>query len=234
MSCLRVSQGQEERAMPEPDLAYPAMQGELKRILRTDYVALLGQRDIQLSIVVDACTRHQPPLSDIQFIDVTLPNVADRKGFEQVFLQRLLAACVPVPPASLATSIEQALQRAGKDSGVRLRVALDTLGRGTSLKQLVIVLHGLADAPEAPLKALLLMLREYHEQRDNQWAAGGRLRFLVVGGERLWKLCFHRTPEHSPYNIARRLLLEGLSVEELCLIDPNSDRSTIIQLHTLT
>ncbi len=220
--------------MPEPDLAHPAMREKLRAILRTDYVALLGQRDTHLSTIVDACIRHQPPLSDMQFISVALPNIADKTGFEQVLLQRLLAACVRVPPASLEAGVQQAVQQAGNDPGVRIRVAFDTLGRGTSLKHLVVVLHALANIPEAPLKDLLLMLREYHEQRNDQGAAGGQLRFLVVGGERLWKLCYHRNPAYSPFEIAQRLLLEGLSVEELRSIDPSTDLSTIIQLHTMT
>src|SRR5205823_5016226 len=141
---------------------------------------------------------------------------------------RLQEAASHIPPGqALADRLAQAVQQhMAYSANFRVRIALDILGKETSLNHLVIILHALTEISEKPLKNLLLMLREYHDQRNNSGAAGEKLRFLVVGSEHLWRLCYYKTPERSPFNIAQRIFLDGLSLKELQKI--NSSRDTDI------
>lgn len=93
---------------------------------------------------------------------------------------------------------------------------LDTLGKFSATNYLVIVLHDLADISEQPLKDLLLLMRDYHKHIGILNQSGEKLRFLVVGSDRLWNLCCHKPSDtESPFNIAKRLFIGGLSYQEV-------------------
>ena len=210
---------------------------ELCTILQSKYVALLGQRCSGLKTVVNALINKRSPFVAMKFISIALPrNIENGEEFEEMLLTRLQEAAYHIPPGqALADRVAQAVQQhMTYSANFRVRIALDILGKETSLNHLVIILHALAEISEKPLKNLLLMLREYHDQKNNSGAAGEKLRFLVVGGERLWRLCYYKTPERSPFNIAQRIFLDGLSLRELQKINSSRDTDTAIMLRSLT
>ncbi len=208
---------------------------ELSVILQKKYVALLGQRGIGIDEIINALTKRSSN-PGMKFISIALPRTLKKEDeFEELFLERLLGATSRVPPESLSENVLQAVQkRAAYSANSRIRIALDILGKGTSANYLVIILHALAEIAEEPLKNLLLMLREYNDQRENEGEAGEKLRFLVAGEARLWRLCYYKTPERSPYNIAQRIFLDGCSYEELLKLDSCTSLDTAVMLRDLT
>lgn len=216
------------------------MRENLCNILQKEYVALLGQREVGIDAIIKSLINKKSPLAGMKFVAVALPrlpnNALSGSEFEEMFLDRLLDAANRIPPeTSLAEKVTQAVQqRITYSANYRIRKALDTIGKETSANYLVIILHALANIEDEPLKHLLLMLREYHDQMDNQGEAGERLRFLVAGDARLWHLCYHKTPERSPFNIAERVFMEGLSHKELQMIDICNSLDTAMILRDLT
>lgn len=213
------------------------MRFKLYRALQTEYVALLGQRGIGVKTIINMIVNENAPYSSMKFISVALPR-GMRQGdeFKELFLLRLIEASSQVPPGGdLAHSVLQAIQESStKTVDFRLRRVLDCLGKGTSANHLIIVLHALAEVAEEPLKNLLLLLREYHDQMNYRGESGEKLRFLVAGDARLWKLCYHKTDNLSPFNIALRIFLGGLSLEEIQLMDKKEDFEASVKLRDLT
>jgi predicted MPP superfamily phosphohydrolase len=195
----------------------PSVKSDLCYALQTDYVALLGQRGNGVRTIVSAIVREASSVPNMKFISIALPRKMQGEEFKEFLLNRLREAVIRIPSeANLATAVEQAIKKYETYSpDFRLRTVLDTIGKKTSAKYFVIVLHSLAEVLEEPLKNLLLLLREYHNQRDTPGDAGEKLRFLVAGDVRLWRLCYFPTVEKSPFNIARRIFLGGFSHSEL-------------------
>ena len=109
-------------------------------------------------------------------------------------------------------------------------MVLNVLGQNSAVSYLVIVLHALADVSEQPLKDLLQLLREYHGQINNPGQGGEKLRFLVLGGVRLWHLCCHKPSDvESPFNIAKRVFIRGLSYLEIKREFNNIERSVYLR-----
>jgi hypothetical protein len=199
--------------------------------LQTEYVALLGQRGVGITALINTLVQHGSPLPGMKFLSVTLPGVPNVREFKELFLRHLREA-IAVSETELANNISQLRGTAD----FRVRVALENLGRGTSANHLVIVLNGLTAVPDQPLKNFLQMLREYHEQMRMNYGgqAGEKLRFLIAGDVRLWSLCCDTTPERSPFNIAKCVFLDGLSYEEIQDIDTCGGLETAMKLRDLT
>ncbi|MUH00835.1 hypothetical protein F7734_54625 [Scytonema sp. UIC 10036] len=192
---------------------------DLCEILKSDYVALLGQRGSGSRTLIHLMTTHTSPLPSMKFLAVALPQgVQDSEQFMERFLNNLIDASTQIPPQpELTDKVRQTLKQEAEFSVVfRLRSVLDVLGKNSATNYLVIVLHALADISEQPLKDLLILLREYHKQIGIPNLGGEKLRFLVVGGVRLWNLCCHKPSDfESPFNIAKRYFIGGLSYKEV-------------------
>jgi hypothetical protein len=208
----------------------------LCRALQADYVALLGQSGVGITTLIQAIVNDPPPIRGMQFLSVS-PSYAlgDTNAFKTMFLRRLIHAAARIPPPhELADRMQRVIDECGGCVDLRLEAALETLGLCAGCDWLVIVLHELAEVPHEPLKSLLQTLREYHNQRYNRGTAGGKLRFLVAGNERLWTLCCHKSADRSPFNIAQRVFLDGLSCQELQGIDQFRRFETAARLRDLT
>ena len=77
---------------------------------------------------------------------------------------------------------------------------------------IVVVIQALESVQDAPLRKLLLLLRDMGEERYCS-----NIRVLAYGSEKLWKLAYQgrRTPEISPFNRAVRYLIQNITVDEL-------------------
>src|SRR6266536_897390 len=211
---------------------------ELCTILQQEYVALLGQRGSDVETIIDELVNKKAPLAGMKFISVALPRKTDNGDeFENIFLSRLLRAIARVPPqGSLAQQTREVVQSypATYTANSLIRIVLDTLGKDTSANYVVIVLHALAEIAEKPLKDLLMLLREYYDERNIDGASGKKLRILVGGDMRLWHLCCEKTPNRSPFNIAQLYFLDGLSCEELQMIGVCDSLDSAVVLRVLT
>jgi hypothetical protein len=119
----------------------------------------------------------------MKFVSVALPQgMQDGDEFRALVLERLRQASVFVPPeTALSNELDQVLARNQSHTlEFRLQMALETLGKRTTAAYLVIVLQALPEVPQEPLKNLLLMLRDYHTQRQTPGTAGAKIRFLVL------------------------------------------------------
>jgi hypothetical protein len=174
----------------------------------------------------------------MKFISISLPEVKlSEDDFNQLLLERLKNAIAEVPPeGTLHSEVLQEIGRFNRrPAAFQLGIALDTLGIRTTANPLVIVLQSLAQAPEVALRNLLLMLRDYHGQRNIQNQPGRKLRFLAAGDLRLWLLCSQRTNvNNSPFNIAKRVFLEGLSSSELAALDQSGVIEAAVRIRNLT
>ncbi len=192
---------------------------DLCEILKSDYVALLGQRGSGSKTLVNLIIRNESPLAGMKFIAVALPQAEQNSDrFMEIFLNNLINASTQIPPqAELVKKVRQTVQQEAASPIIsRVRSVLDVLEKTCATNYLVIVLHALADVSEQPLKDLLLLLREYHKQIGILNLGGEKLRFLVVGSARLWNLCCHKPSDsESPFNIAKRVFLRGLSYQEV-------------------
>lgn len=209
----------------------------IRSILQNDYVALLGQRDTELGNVIRSLVSQTDQVSGMQFISIALPwGVDNSDDFTQLFLNRLEEALKSVPPIpSLGQEIRNTIAENENFSvSVRLRLALDALGRKSMATPLVIVLQSIARTPVEPLKGLLLMLREYHTQRNDPTQPGAKLRFLVTGEAILWRLCYDKTVTTSPFNIAKRVFLNGLTNREIQKIYTYGDLERATRLREFT
>lgn len=194
------------------------IRNKLYWILQTEYVALLGQRSTGIETLVKSLMREKPLISGMQFISVALPEgINEDRDFKEIFLKRLIKSADRVLPDNIFTDdIRREIEHQEQYSvDFRLRVTLETLGGKTSAKYLVIILHAFKKISTEPMKNLLLMLRDCHNQIDTPGEACEKLRFLVAGYLRLWHLCCRKTPDLSPFNIAERVFLEGVSEEEI-------------------
>jgi hypothetical protein len=117
----------------------------------------------------------------------------------------------------------------------RLREVLDILGQGAQTHHVVLILLALNKVATAPLKNLLLLLREYHDLLGVPGQAGYRLRFLVAGDEQLWRLCRHKEAQDiSPFNIAQVVFVEDLSSPELLAMNLASDSNQANEIVAFT
>ncbi|WP_235596006.1 effector-associated domain EAD1-containing protein [Mastigocoleus testarum] len=192
---------------------------DLCEILKSDYVALLGQRGSGCKTLVKLIATNKSPLPGMKFIAVALPQgVQDRDRFMKIFLNNLIDASIQIPPQpDLCNQFRQAVARDPECPVIlQIRSILDLLGKKSTTNYLVIVLHALTSIAEEPLKDLLLLLREYHRQIGIPGQGGEKLRFLVVGGAPLWNLCCHKPSDlESPFNIAKRIFVKGFSYQEV-------------------
>jgi calcineurin-like phosphoesterase family protein len=194
----------------------------LCNFLETEYVALLGQRGIGVKTLIKFIENQNTSINNIKFLSIALPYGMQRNDeFIEVFLERLIEKACKIPPENtLKNAVEEVLVNfTDRSADFKLRKALSIVASKTTTRYLVIVLHALAEAPEAPLNNLLQILRDYHNQREDTGSVGEKLRFMAAGGERLWKLCCHKTADISPFNIAYRVFLDGCSCEELQLLE---------------
>ncbi len=207
-------------------------------LLKRDYVALLGQRGSGIQTFINTLVNKRAPISGMKFISISLPEGNwSEDYFNELFLERLKTAILDVPPEGvLSNEVLQEIGRFNKHPvNFQLRIALDTLGKKTTANPLVIVLQSLAQAPEESLRNLLLMLRDYHGQRNMQNQPGRNLRFLAAGDVRLWLLCSKRTNVNSsPFNIAKRVFLEGFSSSDLAALDQSGDIEAAVRMRNLT
>src|SRR6266487_347556 len=209
----------------------------LYRALETDYVVLLGQRGTGVRTTINAFLNWSPLSFNMKFMSVALPRtIYNIDEFKELFLLRLVEATSNIAQEdNLANRISRAIQdNAARSIDFRLRRVLDILGKGFSTHHVVIAIHAFTDIPKEPLKNLLMILREYHDKMNFKGEAGEKLRFLVSGDLHLWELCYHKTNDLSPFNIARRIFLGGLSLEEIMMIDTNMDLTRAVGLRELT
>ncbi|MCP4349846.1 MAG: CHAT domain-containing protein [Desulfobacterales bacterium] len=205
--------------------------------LQTEYVALLEQWGTGAEAIINTITGNEcTPIGDMRFISIALPtNVANDDDFILILLTRLQQAVVNIPPTPvLSENVKKIMEDTRVGAYSRLRLALDKLDTETATAPLIIVLQSFAKTSEKPLKNLLSMLREYHPQRNNHGQPGAKLRFLVTGADRLWRLCYHKTPNRSPFNIAQRVLLSGLSYKEIQEAYTKDNLEEAIKLRDLT
>lgn len=213
------------------------VRAKLCDFLQAEYVALLAQKGAGLDTLIQAIMNQKPAIAGMKFISIALPRgIQNIQDFTDLFIDELVSAASQVPPEGrLADAVQQiVVNHADRTAEFRLRRVLDNLGRNTTAAYLVIILHGLAEAPEEPLKHLLLLLRHYHDQINSPGTAGEKLRFLVAGGARLWHLCCSKTPDRSPFNIAQRVLINGFSLEELQILSLFENAQDLVRLQTLT
>ena len=184
--------------------------------LRNDYIALFAQRDSELEGFVGALVRDESSPTGMQFIPVKLYWAFTKiDDFEVSFMENLKEASRRVS-SDAYQKVEQALQEFSKYTfEFRLRKAIDALARAATAKHLVIILQAFEKITEDQLRKILAMLRDYHVDRNTPGTPGAKLRFLVAGEAALWNLCAHNTYDRSPFNIARRIWLEGLSAADI-------------------
>jgi hypothetical protein len=177
----------------------------LCEVLKTDYVALLAQKGIGASTLVTELLQSQSPVTGMKFVFTPLPRGIEKyEDFMQIYIQNLVKLCSQLYGEKPAN-----LEQLTVD--LRLRTVIDYLEEKTAERFLVIVLQDLADSEQEPLKKLLLILREYHEQINEK-----KIRFLLVGGNSLWKLCSGKNSyNESPFNIAKRVYIGGLSYRDV-------------------
>ena len=214
-----------------------SMKIKLCRTLQTEYIVLLGQRGIGIKTAINAILNDSSPFASMKFMSIALPrSVHNVDEFKELFLIRLKeAAATILGEPELANKVSRAIEDSSAHTvDFRMLRALDSLGKATTPNYLVIVLHALAEVSDEPLKNLLLMLREYHDQMRYPGEAGEKLRFLVAGGARLWRLCFHKTSDVSPFNIAKRVFLSGLTPEEIQIMNNSENFEVAIRLRDLT
>lgn len=214
-----------------------ALLARLIQTLEHDYVALLAQRGNDLSGLIGDLQRRHNTQADLQFLSLCLPvEIEDGDEFYDLVLTDLVGATRHLSDgAKLAAELGDLLYEHRKRSAeFRLRTALGMLGTQATSRRLVIVLHALPEVSANLLRALLALLRTYHAQRDSQNAPGQRLRFLVIGEEALWCLCYNKRPNVSPFNIAKRIFVGGLSQEELASLFPDRNREWLKRLHDVT
>lgn len=194
-----------------------ALVARLCRILDQDYLALLGQRGDGVDHVV-AELRSHGARRGLRFLSLSLPvEVADPGEFQQLVLEGLLDGAARLPGgADIAAGVAAILREHDKRTfGYRLRAVLRSLSLATPTGLLILVVTALPEVEEERLKELLVVIGGFHSQRNSPGEPGARLRFLVVGGDALWRLCYHRKRDRSPFNIARRVLVGGLDADEL-------------------
>lgn len=215
-----------------------ALRANISEYLKTEYIALLGQSGSGVQMFIESLIYERPFIPYMKFISLSLPDgVENEKDFKELLLDRLIRGITNIPPEKvLQGKVEQEVRNwKHRTLDFQLRKALDILGRETTADPLVIVLQSLATASEKPLKDLLRMLRDYHQQRNLREEPGKKLRFLAVGDLRLWLLCCSRmSNDASPFNIAKRVFLDGLSSEELQMYDQFGNLEAAMQVRSLT
>jgi hypothetical protein len=191
----------------------------LYQALQQHYVALLGQRDSGLRAVIQQITGNNERERYLRFLPLTLPLDMDNvEEFKQVVIDRLTVVTERVlGDATVSQRQADALARyANRGADIRLRSVLDVLGQDAPTQHVVVILHTLNKVATAPLKSLLLLLREYHDLINMPGEAGYRLRFLVAGDEQLWRLCRHKESSViSPFNIAKIMFIDGMPLDEI-------------------
>jgi hypothetical protein len=192
---------------------------ELYPVLQQHYVALLAQRDTGMSAVVQGLVQANSRLPYLKFLPLTLPLGMDNvEEFKQIIIDRLLTVTRTILADSDLTrrQMDALARHSARTADYRLREMLDILGQGAQTHHIVLILHALNKVATAPLKNLLLLLREYHDLLGVPGQAGYRLRFLVAGDEQLWRLCRHKEAQDiSPFNIAQVVFIGDLSGPEL-------------------
>lgn len=183
----------------------PYVLNQIKDTLDKSFVAVLGQED---SLVPDTIYNlFEQDIHDMVFLIVKpLSYVDDPDTFFELFLQSLerqLAQKLSfkMPPASPGEHIDH-----------RIHEVFTTVSEKFIELTIVVVIQALESVQDAPLRKLLLLLRDMGEERYCS-----NIRVLAYGSEKLWKLAYQgrRTPEISPFNRAVRYLIQNITVDEL-------------------
>jgi nucleoside phosphorylase len=199
----------------------------LSQLLVDNYVALLGQRGAELDDVI-AMLHETGSRRGLCLLQLHLPlGVTDREEFQELVLDDL-SRC-----ADHADADTLLRKHSGRTPDFRIRAMLKCLGQATRTGYLVLVVHAHKEVAEDRLKDLLMMIRGYYDQRNRTGQPGERLRFLVIGGCALWRLCYHRSRDRSPFNIARRVLVGALDTDELAERFPRQGAPWLVSLRTL-
>lgn len=187
--------------------------------LQQNYVALLGQRDSGVRAVIQQLSGNSDRLRYLRFLPLTLPlDMENVEEFKQIVIDRLTAVTENMLGDAVVSQrqAEVLTRYANRGADIRLRGVLDVLGRAEPTQRVVVILHTLNKVAAAPLKSLLLLLREYHDLISMPGEAGYRLRFLVAGDEQLWRLCRHKESSIiSPFNIAKIMFVDGVPLDEI-------------------
>jgi hypothetical protein len=217
---------------------YSELRKLLYQLLKQDYVALVGQHDCDSEKVYSTVFQKAPLSERMSFLPVSLPQgVVDRQIFFNILIQNLIDASRHIPSKTNLNQDASNIVFEGTkgQEAYFLRKILNLFGEKVKADQLVIVFQDLAAVEEEPLRALLLLLREYHRQIGNPGQNGSKLRFLMIGGYRLWTLCENKPSRiESPFNIAKPIFIDGISPLE---IKPFCDTQSIEEatlIHYLT
>lgn len=77
-------------------------------------------------------------------------------------------------------------------------------------KLVVIIVPALPDIPYEPLRALLMLFRSLHKNKEFP-----NIRILAYGSEKMWQLSAMGEPPVSPFNIAERIFLPYFDLDEI-------------------
>ena len=211
------------------------LRGKICATLQQNYVALLGQRGSGMDGLIRSILQR-PTVANMKFVQVPLPrNISNESEFMDEFIESLVNMSTRIAPRGLAEGIKRVWED-HKHSGVeyRLRKVLSAIGEKTTARPLVFILRSFAEIETDPLKALLSLFRDYHGQIETPKLPAARIRILAAGDSKLWNLCCRKLWDTSPFNIAKRLFLDGLSRRELQKMNPRLGLEAAIRLRDLT
>ncbi len=182
----------------------PYVLKQIEDTLRKSFVAVLGQEDALVSDTIYYLFEQDIP--DMVFLIVKpLSYVEDPDTFFELFLQSLEGQLIQrlgfqMPPAG-----DEKIDH-------RIHQVFTTVSDKFAELTIVVVIQALESVQDAPLRKLLLLLRDMGEARYCP-----NIRVLAHGSEKLWTLAYQgrRTPEISPFNRAVRYLIQNISVDEL-------------------
>ena len=214
------------------------------KYLKTEYVALLGQRETDIQAFIETLVNEGSLISGMSFISLSLSGCTSKwteEDFYRSILEELKATIEYVPSETILQEeiLREIANFSEHGADFQIRKVLYALGRKTTAEPLVIILQSLTQVPEEHLRNLLLLLRKYWEKRNMRNYPEKRLRFMVVGGHRLWTLCCKRrgednTAQESPFDMARRIFLDDLSYQELKELDTSGAVESILSFKQLT
>jgi len=183
----------------------PYILKQIEDTLRKSFVAVLGQNDALVSDTIYYLFEQDIP--DMVFLIVEpLSYVDDADVFFEMFLQSL--------EQQLEQKLDYQMQDARKGDPIdqRIRKLFTSVSDSFADMIVVVVIPALASVQDAPLRKLLLLLRDMGEINYCP-----NIRVLAYGAEKLWELAYEgrQTPEISPFNRAVRHLIQDITVDEL-------------------
>jgi|GEM_PF-2635176 len=183
----------------------PFILKQIEDTLRKSFVAVLGQNDALVSDTIYYLFEQDIP--DMVFLIVEpLSYVTDADVFFEMFLQSL--------EAQTRQKLDYTMSdvRQGDPIDQRIRKLFTSISDRFADLVIVVVIPALASVQDAPLRKLLLLLRDMGET-----GYCPNIRVLAYGAEKLWGLAYEgrQTPEISPFNRAVRHLIQDITVDEL-------------------